>query len=376
MLSELNDIPESLRALALELDELEGPPASGPDDDALPDLDGTDFRPLRLLGRGGMGAVYEAEQLSLGRRVAVKMLDGDIEPRAIARLHHPHIVQVIAAGTVRGRGYFAMELMDGETADNHVFASAPEVVSLGIAISSALAHAHREGLLHRDVKPGNIFRDAAGTAKLGDFGLVQEARDAARPDRSGTARYMAPELSERGEASEKSDQYALGVTLIELLRRNGLSADADLTAVLAKATAYDPSARYNQIEDFETDLREYLRGAPVRARPPHLPRRLVMWSRRNPIAAACTLAALLAVLGAGAYGLLAHAQTAQAERSAIAARQSATEARKSAEEATTEAQRLRSSMGKILYHRQQERSRRQRNARDDRHSQPSRSSER
>ena len=147
MLSELNDIPESLRALALELDELEGPPASGPDDDALPDLDGTDFRPLRLLGRGGMGAVYEAEQLSLGRRVAVKMLDGDIEPRAIARLHHPHIVQVIAAGTVRGRGYFAMELMDGETADNHVFASAPEVGSLGIAISSALAHAHREGLL-------------------------------------------------------------------------------------------------------------------------------------------------------------------------------------------------------------------------------------
>lgn len=347
MLQELDDIPESLRDLARELSELENPRIPNADDDALPDLSGTDFRPLRLLARGGMGAVYEAEQVSLGRRVAVKLLDDDIEPRSIARLRHPHIIQIITAGTVHGHGYFAMELMDGETADSHAFASVAEVVALGIDIASALAHAHREGLLHRDIKPANIFFDAQGTVKLGDFSLAR-ASDETEPNRSGTARFMAPEISDRGEASERSDQYALGVTLIDLLHRANLPIAPDLSAVLAKATAFDPATRYATVDAFGDDLREYLRGAPVLARPPHLPRRLVMWARRNPIAAVCTALVLFVLAAATLY--IVQARTAETE-----ARQTAEAARQSAEEASAEARRLRSSMGKILYRRQQER---------------------
>lgn len=351
MLSDLADIPESLRGLAQELSELEGVRPNLLADESLPDLSGTDFRPLRLLGRGGMGCVYEAEQISLGRRVAVKMLDGDIEPRSIARLRHPHVIQVISAGTVHGRGYFAMELMDGDTADRHAFASVGEIVRLGIAVASALAHAHREGILHRDVKPANVFFDAEGTVKLGDFSLARASSET-DANRSGTARFMAPELAARGEASERSDQYALGVTLIELLRRADLVAEPDLSAVLAKATAYDPVSRYASVADLENDLRQYLRGAPVAARPPHLLRRLAMWFRRNPIAAVCTLVAVLAALAGAWYGVRARSAATEARQTAEAARQSEAEARQNAEEANSEAQRLRSSMGKILYRRQ------------------------
>ena len=351
MLQEIDDVPESLRGLAQELSELAGLRADMSGDDALPDLSGTDFRPLRLLARGGMGSVYEAEQISLGRRVAVKMLDGDVEPRSIARLRHPHVIQVISAGVVHGRGYFAMELMDGETADTHVFASVDEIVRLGIDVASALAHAHQEGLLHRDVKPSNVFFDARGTVKLGDFSLARASSEM-DANRSGTARFMAPELSERGEASERSDLYALGVTLIVLLRRAGISAAPDLSAVLARATAYDPAARYASVAAFGDDLRQYSRGAPVVARPPHLPRRLAMWSRRNPIAAVCTSVALLVLVGAAVYAFRARSAEAEARQTAEAARLSEAEARQSAEEAASEAQRLRSSMGKILYIRQ------------------------
>lgn len=355
MLPELDDVPESLRALARELGELEA--AAGPDGEAseLPDLSGTDFRPLQLIARGGMGVVYEAEQLSLGRRVAVKLFAGDIEPRMIARLHHPHIIQVFAAGTVRGRGYFAMELMGGETAATRVFSSVDEIVGLGQAVAEALAHAHREGLLHRDVKPANIFFDGDGIVKLGDFGLARAVRET-RPNRSGTARFMAPELAGRGEVSERTDQYALGVTLIELLRRADLVAEPDLAAVLAKATAYDPAVRYASAADFAEDLRAYRRGAPVAARPPRLSRRLAMWVRRNPLAAVCTAIALAVFVGAAVYAGRVRHDARAARRTAEAARQSEEEARQSAEEAASEAQRLRSSMGKILYRRRQLRS--------------------
>ena len=225
---------DALRSLAAELDELgrEGERAR-----EVPEI--PDFRLTDVLGSGGMGTVYLAEQVSLGREVALKAVDRSPagsadEARTVAQLHHPNIVQVYAAGTAQGRSWFAMELMRGKTADHSEFASAEDAARLGVQIADALSYAHRCGVIHRDVKPSNIFIGEDGTAKLGDFGLANSVGD------GGTRRYMAPELLDGGKATESSDQYALGVTLRELVP----DAAADFAAICAKAAAPDPPRRY------------------------------------------------------------------------------------------------------------------------------------
>lgn len=161
---------DALRSLAAELDEL-GSEA----EERAPEI--PDFRLTDVLGRGGMGTVYLAEQVSLGREVALKVVNCSAagiadEARTIAQLHHPNIVQVYAAGKAQDQAWFAMELMCGKTASHYDFASNEEVSSLGVQIAEALAYAHRCGVIHRDVKPSNIFIGENGIAKLGDFAVA------------------------------------------------------------------------------------------------------------------------------------------------------------------------------------------------------------
>ncbi len=293
---------DDLKALAAELDELGGR-GGAIDDDARPDLTAEDFRLLDRIGSGGMGSVYTAEQISLGRRVAVKLIraaggaDVPEEARTVARLHHPNIVQAYAAGRAGDFLWMAMELADGESADRHTFRSADELARFGIAVAEALAYAHACGILHRDVKPSNIFLRADGSVQLGDFGLACLA--ASRAPRGGTAGYLAPEVLAGGAATEKSDQYALGRTLTERaagsLGQHGVP--ADLAAICAKAAAESPEKRYNDMTALCDDLRRFLARRPVAARPPSPVRRLVLFARRNPAAAVGTLAAALSLAG-------------------------------------------------------------------------------
>ena len=306
------EIPVGLRSLVAELDELAGN-SNGPSVDGLPDFAGTDFLLLNLIGRGGMGEVYAATQLSLDRPVAVKLLPSACvrnaeakarfrtEARMVARLHHPNIVQVLAAGERDGRPYFAMELVWGSTAVNRRFSQIDELARFGIRLAEALAYAHACGVVHRDVKPSNVFVSEDGQVKLGDFGLacleVAQVRD-----RSGTCKFMAPEQRADGVVSAKSDQYSFGVMMRELaepMRRK----DADFLAILDKMTAINPGCRYAAMTDVIEDLERFLRHEPVRARPTGAVRHAVLWARRSP-AAAFGLAAAAILLAAFVSSLL------------------------------------------------------------------------
>jgi serine/threonine protein kinase len=223
-----------------------------------------DFRILREIGRGGMGVVYEAEQLSLGRRIALKVLPlaqtldarhlrrFKTEAQAAACLHHPNIVPVYSVGCDRGVHYYAMQFIEGRSlaeviaemrkrraapaeaapsAETAVLAATGRIeepdafraaARLGVQAAAALDHAHEMGVVHRDVKPANLMLDATGRLWVADFGLAQLPDDAALTmsgDVLGTLRYMSPEqtLGRRGAVDHRTDVYGLGATLYELL---------------------------------------------------------------------------------------------------------------------------------------------------------------
>ena len=300
------ELTADLRQLAAELDELAGDENSS--QHPFPAL--SDFEPIALLGCGGMGTVYVARQLSLERDVAVKVVSADAgtslpeEARTVAQLHHPNIVQVFSAGLDADSAWFAMELVKGESADARTFSSAEEVARLGVAVAEALAYAHRCGILHRDVKPSNIFVGDDGMVKLGDFGLACLAAESEK-DKSGTKRYMAPEVLDGGKVSEASDQYSLGVTLRELAARCGGNVPRDFAAIAEKAASNDVASRYESVELMLFDLRRFLAHQPVTANPPSVLRRFRLFARRNPFAAggvgtaAVLLAAFVAALVVG-----------------------------------------------------------------------------
>ena len=348
---------DALRSLAAELDELGDEEVVRTVPSPPPEI--PDFRLTDVLGRGGMGTVYLAEQVSLGREVALKVVHESAvagrppyrpsqsvgraapspppdEARTIAQLHHPNIVQVYAAGTTQDQSWFAMELMRGKTANHSPFASAEDVARLGIQIAEALSYAHRCGVIHRDVKPSNIFIGENGIAKLGDFGLANSTGD------GGTRRYMAPELLDGGKATEASDQYALSVTLQELVGRaapcppsspvgSRVSRDrnqinVDFAAICAKAAAQDTSRRYESMGAMIDDLHRFLAHKPVAANPPSLFRRFRLFARRNPLAASGIVAAsilLAAFVAALAVGYIRTSRAlAATEREAASAAQS------------------------------------------------------
>ena len=191
------------------------------------------YRLVRLLGRGGMAEVYEANDGVLGRRVAVKVFRGEtdiatsqarqqLEIQALARLQHPNIVAVFDAGTDAGVSFVVMQLIDGVTLAERTRASAlapAETAQVGRAVADALAHVHSLGMVHRDIKPGNILCGANGTVFLTDFGIVRLIGRTRLTQHGtiGTVSYLAPEQVRGEDVGTAADIYALGLVLLECL---------------------------------------------------------------------------------------------------------------------------------------------------------------
>ena len=197
-----------------------------------------DFQILRRLGQGGMAEVYAARQMSLGRDVAVKIMRSDLvgdeyvdrfrrEATAAAKLNHPHIVSVIAVGSVDGVPYMVQELVDGENYAQRLKRLGPlrptEVHEAVVAVAMAIDEAASMGITHRDIKPDNLMRSHRGQIKVADFGLARLSSiggDAALTRVGltlGTPRYMSPEQIRGAAIDVRSDLYSLGVTAFELL---------------------------------------------------------------------------------------------------------------------------------------------------------------
>jgi serine/threonine protein kinase/tetratricopeptide (TPR) repeat protein len=394
-----------------------------------------DFRLIREIGRGGMGVVYEAEQISLGRSVALKVLPfaGVLdekqlqrfknEARAAAALDHPHIVPVYSVGSERGVHYYAMRLIDGQslaeildlipdyradrTADGNrksqVGARKSEVgdrkfkavagramcdplspspvtgkgrgegeelpsdttspsaahlaprpaplasdtrpnlqsiittnagfdsvvyvrnvARLGIQAAEALAYAHEQSIVHRDIKPGNLLLDINGDLWVADFGLARLEQDAGitvTGDMLGTLRYMSPEQAlGRRVLDERSDVYSLGITLYEMLvlrpafsghdrqeilrhittdepmppRQINSRIPRDFETIILRAIAKDPTNRYSTAAELADDLERFLNDQPIHARRPTPVEKCIKWGRRHPAAVWATILVLFA----------------------------------------------------------------------------------
>jgi eukaryotic-like serine/threonine-protein kinase len=191
------------------------------------------YRLVRLLGRGGMAEVYEANDGVLGRRVAVKVFRGEtdvatsqarqqLEIQALARLQHPNIVAVFDAGSDADVSFVVMQLIDGVTLAERIRASAvtpAETARVGKAVADALTHVHSFGMVHRDIKPGNILCGASGAVFLTDFGIVRliDRTRLTQHGTIGTVSYLAPEQVRGDDIETPADIYALGLVLLECL---------------------------------------------------------------------------------------------------------------------------------------------------------------
>jgi eukaryotic-like serine/threonine-protein kinase len=272
-----------------------------------------DYELLEELGRGGMGVVYRAQQVSLDRTVAVKMiLRGQLataadrarfraEAEAAAKLDHPNIVPVYEVGELDGQPYFSMKFVAGTTLAR-LLADGPleprEAAALLVPVAKAIHFAHRHGLLHRDLKPSNILIDADGQPHVTDFGLAKRITDQHGPTLTGaivgTPSYMSPEQADgrRGAIGPASDVYSLGAILYQMLtgrppfqaaspvdtllmvleqdpvppRMLNAKADRDLEMVALKCLQKLPQLRYASAEGLAADLNAYLSGEPVSAR--------------------------------------------------------------------------------------------------------------
>ncbi|MCO6045926.1 serine/threonine protein kinase [Aeoliella sp. ICT_H6.2] len=329
-----------------------------------------DFRLLREIGRGGMGVVYEAEQLSLDRRVALKVLPLAAtlsstqlerfknEARAAATLQHPNLVGVYAVGVERGVHYYAMELVDGvslaeaihhlkdtPSETDHEPQAAAETVAIAnlstartknplqyfrdaallIAdAAEALQYAHERGIVHRDIKPGNLLLDADARVHVTDFGLARLEADAGATltgDVLGTLRYMSPEQAagRPGLVDARTDIYALGATLFELLTLRPVFAEkdrakllvqlterqpprlrqidsripVDLETIVSKTLEKEPADRYASALELANDLRAFASDRPIAASPPSLAARAKRWAVQHSTAVAVAFGALL-----------------------------------------------------------------------------------
>jgi serine/threonine protein kinase len=224
------------------------------------------YRIIALLGKGGMGEVYRADDLTLGQGVAIKFLPDEAtrdegmrerfrsEVRIARRVSHPNVCRVYDVGEVDGQTFFTMEYIDGEDLASLLrrIGRLPQDKALDIArqLCAGLAAAHAKGVLHRDLKPANIMLDGRGQVVITDFGLAGVADDIRGQEiRSGTPAYMAPEQLEGKEVSTRSDIYALGLVLYEVF--TGKRAFAEKAAALRGRGDYTPSRPSSVVKDLD-----------------------------------------------------------------------------------------------------------------------------
>jgi WD40 repeat protein/tRNA A-37 threonylcarbamoyl transferase component Bud32 len=303
---------------------------------------------LEELGRGGMGVVYKARQVRLNRVVALKMVLAGAhagpdrlarfrtEAEAAARLQHPHIVQIYEVGEQEGRPFLALEYVEGGSLAEKL-AGTPQpprdAAELVATLARAVQAAHEKGVIHRDLKPANVLLAEDGTPKLTDFGLAKQLDVNAGQTPSGavlgTPGYMGPEQARghTGAIGPPADVYGLGATLYECLtgrppfkaattldtilqvlrdepvppRQLVPHVPRDLETVCLKCLQKEPVRRYANAAALAEDLRRFLRGEPVKARPVGSVGRAWRWCRRNPVVAGLlATVALSLLLGAGA----------------------------------------------------------------------------
>ena len=300
-----------------------------------------EFELLELIGQGGMGLVYRARAQRLQREVAVKLLSAgpwasrefvarfQDEARHAATLQHPGIVSVYEMGEVDGLVYYAMELVRGESLAQRLDADgawpARAAAALVRTVAEALDYAHSLGVLHLDLKPGNVLIDPDGRPKVADFGLARRYDQAGLDTEhiSGTPNYMAPEQADmrHGEISPATDVWGLGGLLYELLcahppfeandppatlhllRRGQVRVPSrytpvppDLEAICMRCLAHAPQERYPSARALADDLGRYLNAEPVQARPLGLAGRTWRLCRREPRLSAVAALAMLALL--------------------------------------------------------------------------------
>jgi formylglycine-generating enzyme required for sulfatase activity len=329
---------------------------------------------LGILGHGGMGVVYRARQLKANRLVALKMIRAvehaspterlrfQIETEAVARLQHPHIVQLYEVGEVRGQPFFSLEFCDGGTLGDRLKKQRPapgEAAELIETLARAMHYAHLRGVVHRDLKPGNVLLQAhglqpvgLGVAKITDFGLAKridaEAREVSQSGVvMGTASYMAPEQAagKVRDTGPSADVYALGALLYECLTgrppfdgpqhvvlnrvlteepappsRLAPKVPRDLATICLKCLRKEPERRYASAEELADDLRRFQAGEPIRARPVGAVERAGKWARRRPALAALLGVVLLALVGLTALSVVALDREQQALQEADKAR--------------------------------------------------------
>jgi WD40 repeat protein len=319
---------------------------------ALPEFEGWktgtrigDYELIDVLGRGGMAVVYLARQISLDRLVALKTGSAALaleahgrerfrrEARAVAQLEHPRIVSIHDIGTSAGSMYYTMDYIAGPDL-GRAMRERPiplrEAASLVQKVAEAIEHAHQRGVLHRDLKPGNILLDAANEPYVTDFGIALEMEGAAgltlTGDVLGTPPYMAPEALEggHGKSSPASEVYALGAILFHLLTGRtpftGTSASEilhlaltasppsprllnpgiprDLETICLKCLEKPPESRYASAGALADDLNRFLAGENILARPILAPVRFARWARRRPAPAALLVLLVLGALAA------------------------------------------------------------------------------
>ena len=292
------------------------------------------------IGRGGMATVFRARDVELQREVALKVLPNAVtrderfvsrflhEARTVARLSHPHIVQVHDIGQDRGAWYISMEMIEGQNLSEYQKDETPALeqsVRIAAEVAEAIAYTHEHGVMHRDLKPSNVLMRSDNPVVI-DFGLSKDlslqggAALTNEGEMIGSPAYMSPEQARGGEIDRSTDICSLGILLYELisfknpyldprsfhqtvvnviaadpvpLRQLCPWVDQDLAAVVHKAMARDRVDRYATMAAFASDLRSWLSGRPVSVRRPGLDRRLRTWASENSkliwICSACIL---------------------------------------------------------------------------------------
>ena len=248
-----------------------------------PDVSGTRYELVSILGRGGMGTVYLARDTVLDREVALKIVEPPShdanEARILARLEHPGIVPVHDFGQLPdGRLFYAMKRVRGDRLDVWMASGRDLVQRLGVflRICEAVAFAHAHAVVHRDLKPENVMVGEFGEVLVLDWGIAKELHNADRKLQiAGTPDYMAPEQA-RGDATvdHRADVFSLGVML------DALSDAAPIAAIARKARSADPGARYQDVRAVADDVSRFLAGSAVGAHRERLVDRLTRVGRR------------------------------------------------------------------------------------------------